>query len=218
MTTAICIPVWGRHELAERVIDYYRARRERYGLSIILGASEPLPYATDDCKVVFTENSPLSAKFNNTIEGARDHDGVMVVGSDNIIHDDYFEWIAANKPVFSELGSCYYFEQATGEMLLHWRAVLGAGKYMSREMLQRCSYRPYAEDLDRNVDGGPKRFVRQGECHHLTTVNWAIDVKTPEENMWDFDYIRTKYRNTENAEAKGVFNAFNLDVNDWLVK
>jgi len=218
MRIAVCIPIWKRYELTEKVLDYYRDLRCYTDISIILGASEGVPFDISDCTVVCTDNEPLSAKFNNTIEGAVGCDGAMIVGSDNIIHAGYFRWIEEERPVFSELGSCYYLDQVTGEMLLHWRAVLGAGKYMSREMLERCAYRPYAENLNINVDGGPKRFVKHGECHHLTTVNWAIDIKTPEENKWSFDHIKTKYCNTENAKAEAVFPTFGLDVKDWLVK
>jgi len=218
MKLAICIPIWGRDDLTQQVLDYYRDLREEFGFKIIVGLSEMVAFDLSDCYVVFSENAPLSAKFNNIFEAVpRDYEGAMIIGSDNLIHPEYFRWVAGKKPVFSELGRCFYFEQATGEMLLHYRAVLGAGKYLSRKVLMRCDYRPYEENLNRNVDGGPKRFVADGECVHLTGQNWAIDIKTPEENMWSFNHIKRKYKNTENAKAEDVFNTFDLDVNSWLL-
>ena len=219
MNISVCIPVWGRDALTEKVIDYYRELRKEFGFGIVVGLSEEVSYNLDDCLVVYTENTPLSKKFNDIIESSFwGAEGVMIVGSDNLIHPEYFRWIAEKRPVFSELGRCFYVDQATGDTLLHWQAVLGAGKYMSKRILMRCDYRPYEENLNRNVDGGPKRFVAENECHHLTTQNWAIDIKTPEENMWSFDHIREKYKNTEYAKAEDVFSTLGLDANDWLLR
>ena len=158
----------------------------------------------------------MSAKFNNTIEMALPSDGVMVVGSDNLIHRDYFDYLAEKRPDFVDLGWCYYYEQATGKMLWHYQAVLGAGKYMSRTILERASWRPYEENQNRNVDGGPKKYVYEGEGVYLQEP-WAIDIKTPDENMWDFSVIEGRYRNTQEVDAKLIFASFGLIDSDWAI-
>ena len=211
-TIGVCIPAWGRHSLTERVLDYYRGLRTDFPIEIILGLSEDVPYGVSDLTVVHSPNHPLGSKFNDIVEATKGLRGAMIVGSDDIIHRDYFSWLMENDEEFVELGRCYYFDQESGRMVRHYKGILGAGKWLRRSMLERCGYRPYRDSLTSNVDSGPVRFALS---KRLIEQDWAIDIKTPSENMWDFDHIVGRYQNTEEADASPVFRSFGLDVNDW---
>ena len=223
---AVCVPIWGRHALTEKVLRRWQGIQKRHDIEIYVGISEDVPYNIHGLRRVICKNEPLGQKFNDIIYaagtgffGSPRPDAVMMVGSDDLIHEDYLHYLQEKKPDFAVLGQCYYFEQATGKMLRHWQAAVGAGKYMAAKILDRCGWQPYEPEKNLNVDGGPERFVAQGEKHHLVSPvgPWCIDVKSPDENMWGFGVIENKYRNTEPADAAAVFAAFGEDVSDWAL-
>ena len=201
MNIAVVIPWHGRVKLARKVFSYH--------------ASNP----------VFTEggvNDPLGAKFNRGFAHVRNwpldvYDGAMIVGSDDLIHPDYFAWIRENKPVYCELGACHWFNGETGEMRAAEGSRLGAGTYMSREYLERCSYAPYEPEKNKMLDSGPPRWLKRGERTTLDPPEhpiYLIDIKGPG-SMWGWDWV-TRLPRQRRVDADKVFASFGLEKEEWM--
>lgn len=103
MNIAVVIPIHKREELARRVIGYYKSLDVR-GLRLFV-----VPVLSDlECDLwneltppkMFSLNEPLAAKFNKGIDACRmlDIEGVMIVGSDDLIAPWVFEGVAKKDP------------------------------------------------------------------------------------------------------------------------
>jgi hypothetical protein len=193
---AVVIPIWGREELAKRVILYYETL-EVEGVEIVV-----FPVLSDERECagitaphLYAPNEPLGLKFNIGIDVANTMQfpcGVMIVGSDDLIAPAVFEAIREKDPLYQEIGGCHFFESATGRMIFAPHFNCGAGKYFSDDFLARCDGRPYVESENLNVDGGPRRFLSAGErliMQSSADKPLCIDIKTAEENMWNFAWV-----------------------------
>jgi len=196
---AIVIPCHGREKLAEKVIEYHKK----------------IPYTF--VIPVTQDIQPLGRKFNEGFKWIKKSnlkvDGAMIVGSDNIIHRQYFTWLRLNKPLYCELGECFYYNGETGEMCRTPGMQAGAGKYFSQEFLERCDYEPYVATLDRNVDNGPKRFLAPQYERKNLDEPWVIDIKGPE-SMWTYKHARDQ-RRTYDVDARESFDYYNQKIEDW---
>lgn len=196
---AIIIPCYGRERLTERVIAYHTQIPDSMVIS------------------VKTDTRPLGKKFNEGFlylkEKELDIMGAMIVGSDDIIHENYFEHIRGAAPLYCELGRCFYYNGETGDMACTPGMESGAGKYFSNAFLTRCSYEPYVDTLDRNVDRGPKRFLAPQFERVSVDIPWIIDIKGPE-SMWSWDHVISQ-RRTYKVDATESFKEFGLHEPSW---
>jgi len=196
---AVVIPCHGRERLAERVIEYHTQMPGTLVLS------------------VWTDTQPLGKKFNEGfLQIKKDNPdiiGAMIVGSDDLIHEQYFRHIRQTKPLYSELARCLYYNGETGDMRCTPGMEVGAGKYFSRAFLDRCDYKPYVDELDRNVDRGPKRFLAPQFERLSIDIPWIIDIKGPE-SMWGWDHA-VGQRRTYEVDAYQAFKEFGLNELMW---
>lgn len=206
MTISVVIPVHGcenRRELAKRVLLYYETL-EVEGIDIVavpvFDVDEspleeqifgiPGPVACVDI------GTPLGAKFNCGIayyKGMEVIDGVMIVGSDDLVAPEVFERIRDDQPDYQEIRGVHFYNAATKNMILAWRSHCGAGKYFSKAFLDDCDWNPYEAELDHNVDRGPNRFIKK---HHKRGVVQAahdhalcIDIKNFGANMTPWEIV-----------------------------
>ena len=199
MDIAIIIPCHGRERLAEAVINYHMK----------------IPHTV--VIPVWEDIKPLGKKFNDSIEWLKGKDyniqGAMIVGSDDIIHEKYFAAIRISKPLYCELERCFWYNGETGDMWCTPGMEVGAGKYFSNRFLQRCSYRPYVDELDRNVDRGPKRFLAPQYERQGVDIPWIIDIKGPESmHSWEKSIGQ---RRSYQVDAVESFKEFGLAEKDW---
>jgi len=196
---AVVIPCHGRERLAERVIDYHVQMPGTLVISI------------------HKDIKPLGRKFNEGFryiqEKKPDIIGAMIVGSDDLIHEQYFQHIRNIQPLYTELGRCLYYNGETGDMRCTPGMEAGAGKYFSNEFLARCDYKPYVESLNRNLDRGPKRFLAPQFERLSIDIPWIIDIKGPE-SMWSWDHA-VGQRATYEVDPYQAFKEFGLDEPMW---
>ena len=196
---AVVIPCHGRERLAERVIDYHSRMP---GVLVVAN---------------WRDTQPLGKKFNQSFEYLKekrpDIIGAMIVGSDDLIHEQYFQHIRNTLPLYTELARCLYYNGETGDMQCTNGMESGAGKYFSNEFLARCDYQPYVGTLERNVDRGPKRFLAPQYERLSIDIPWIIDIKGPE-SMWGWDHA-VGQRGTYEVDAYQAFKEFGLDEPMW---
>lgn len=172
MTIGITIPVHGsekRFELARRVLSYY-ATMELPGITLL-----PMPlidpdregaWGTDLSGVcVWDESAPVGERFNEGFHAFRDvHvDGVMIVGSDDLVAPAVFQQIVKDRPAYQEVTGLHFYNTETRLMLWDPKFLVGSGKYFSRKVLDRCGWRPYDPNSEKNVDKDPRKHLKPGE-------------------------------------------------------
>lgn len=170
MKIAMVIPVHGsekRLELAKRVILYYETM-DVPGLQVktVVVRDHGSDWPTTLPHVVVSHRSdPIGKKFNDGINIGTVYpfDGVMIVGSDDLIAPSVFQQIARDLPIYQELRGVHFYDSHSGEMVWDPHFLCGSGKYFSAEFLDRCDWRPYDDEADKNVDKGPNRFIGPGE-------------------------------------------------------
>jgi len=190
----IAMPTMARKELTKIVKSHYRKHK--------VFSSEQDPTET------------LGQNFNKCFELAREDDnksfGVMVVGSDDLINPDYFEFLEDTRPYYCDLGACYWYNLQTGEMILTEGISLGAGKYFSKQFLTRCDWKPYEDELNKNIDRGPSRFFDKTE--RLTqTKPWCIDMKGPG-SLWKWSWVQNIPLCQDIEKPSRVFDKFGSDI------
>lgn len=220
---AVVIPIHGRTELAKRVVLYYETLSIR-GVEIVVAP------AVDNASDMETFSTPyvcsnlaLGTKFNLGIWSCNTYhegvDGVMIVGSDDLIHPGVFRLIRDYRPLYQEIRGCHFFESQTGRMAFVERFNCGAGKYFSREFLDRCDWKPYDGELNKNVDSSPRAYLKSGERGlylSSTTHPGCIDIKTANENMWDFEWVEAQGPVDLTAQQTArCFKEMNGERPDW---
>lgn len=199
MDIAIIIPCHGRERLAKAVINYHL----NIPHTIVIPVKEDI--------------KPLGKKFNAGflwLKNANyDIQGAMIVGSDDIVHEKYFQAIRLTKPLYCHLERCLWYNGATGDMWCTPGMQVGAGKYFSNKFLARCDYEPYDATLDRNVDNGPKRFLAPQFERQGVDIPWIIDIKGPE-SMWSWEYSIGQRRSYE-VDSTEAFKDFGLNEKQW---
>lgn len=195
---AVVIPIHGRHELSRRVIAYYATLDPlqtgcRLFVVPVMDEIESDLWNQLSPPKAFALNEPLGHKFNEGIRDCQmyDIDGVMIVGSDDLVSPAVFRNLAEKDPMYQEIRGVHFFNSQSGEMVFERTFVSGAGKYFSREVLDTCQWSPYDEEGDRNLDSGPNRFlggIPQERVYASLNTPMVIDIKTVT-NMWDWNKV-----------------------------
>lgn len=215
MTLGIVTACWKRPAVTAAVMQYY-ASIVTSGLFLVRvaavspGGDTPRVEGWD---YVEHANSPLSDKWNAAMQRMKEHnpDAVMVVGSDDLASAGYIHAACA---VLSDRVGIVLFEElccievSTGRALFMRPPRLGAGRLLSRAMLERLGWQPWPTGLERRLDGGMdtrmKSLRRVRPRLRSVTLRAApgrliVDLKT-EENMWSFgEMARYGYRSADGA-------------------
>jgi hypothetical protein len=121
-----------------------------------------------------------------------DIEGVMIIGSDDLVAPWVFESLAKKRPQYQEVRGVHFYNSQTGEMVFDRQFKCGAGKYFSVDFLDACDWEPYDELKDKNVDDGPSRFlagVKHERMQASKFVPACIDIKT-DDNMWGWRWVK----------------------------
>lgn len=196
-----------RHDLTNVVFDYYKDLKESLikediELVLITSGSEGAvsrEIAKRNCfNYIELENRPLSLKLENTFLFARnfDLDGIILIGSDDIISKQYFVYCAnllkknRFKPFISGFLDIYV---SLGDKFKHWRGysnerkgeTAGAGRLINKLALERANYSFYsAKKINKGLDLLFTRKAKLLNIEHITyymsdRVGYIIDIKTP---------------------------------------
>lgn len=200
----IFLAVWKRPEITElcfRGIERLRMHPD-FEIDTLAVISEP--EMVDLCrkyKINFTihANEPLGKKKNAGLHCAREHEFeyLMEIGSDDLILnellDSYKEFISQGVDFFgirdagyicSETGSC--------RRLATNNATYGAGRMISRKLLERCNFTLWRDHLSKGLDNfSVFALMKHGvEYKKVKAMDFpgVIDVKGPD-NIWPFNHL-----------------------------
>lgn len=204
--------MWQRHALVTIMLDHLAAQAERLEarvrLSVVVAGSEgPVSrelVTSRGAHYVSAPNFPLGGKWQKALGKARslDPDGVLVLGSDNLVNDDLVRCWAA----FFELGYDYlglldaHQYNAVRRSLIHWPGYqrpkqpgkpnregepIGSGRAFSRRLLSRLRGRIWDEGANRGLDWSTTQRLRTVDHQglRLTQTNGTIrhlGIKVPQ--------------------------------------
>ena len=209
--------LWRRPRLTAAVLDYYA------GLSVpgvrlfplaVRSAEDPEPTVLipEAWRYVTAPNRPLSMKWNAGMEALKNEglDGVMIVGSDDLVTAEYFAEAARRIRAGSDLvlfDTMHVADAETGRAMVIKPRRLGGGRTLSASLLDSVGWRPWPDDRDRRLDGGmDRRLHLAGRGKHRKAESLVraddtpgavlLDVKSPV-NMWSYDDLTTWQKSTD---------------------
>lgn len=155
MKLALAFCVWQRTELEKIVIDYYKGLQSKYKFDIVVVGSEGKKSRTisEGCKYYEYPNTPISNKHNYLIEQCKDYDGVILIGSDDLIEPKLFDYYLS-LPLKGYYGfPDVYYWQPKRERLSYWNGFfMGAGRFYSKDALTKMNYELWTEGLKSGLD------------------------------------------------------------------
>ena len=202
MKLAIVTTLWGRREVSKIVLNYYHNLTVKdidFTLIAVSTQEEDIDLARKYGWISkWHENVPLSDKFNEGFLEAMNHDpdAVMVIGSDNLITPNYFE--ALPEVDYSAPGGTYFYSPELDECrYVRSPSGCGAGRVLSKKLLNSCDWRPYTEGNPQFIESAMKEKI--GVPDELVDVSresgrLVVDIKTkrwPDStegvNMWSYE-------------------------------
>lgn len=220
MSIKVVIPASGRYELTRRVILYYEDLG--YETMVVWDRGDRPHIEPSIADRAYPDGGTLGEKFNFCLTQAILDpflDGVLLVGSDNLILPEYIERIAEDKPDYREIHGCHFFNSKTGKMVFTRRYYCGAGKYFSHKFLKACDYSPYDPKAEKDVDGEPKKKLykhgfKPSQEESLMYKPLCVDIKT-DENMTSWERIEQDVRAETVDVPEFVFDQMNGERTEW---
>ena len=194
MKNALLICVYKRHDLEKIVLENFKRQSKKFGFEIIVVGSEGIlsKQLAEGCHYVESENFPVSNKHNKGLEKAKELNakGVILMGSDDIVSDSYFEFIEQFSEQTSELIGLkdLYFYSTNSKKLGYWKGytststTVGAGRYFSRAILEQMEWQLWSEKRHRGLDTDClKRLTKIGITERIFTMKesnvFLVDIK-----------------------------------------
>lgn len=194
MRNALIICVYKRHDLERIVIENFKRQSQKFGFDVIIVGSEGIlsKQLADGCHYVECENFPVSNKHNKGLEKAKELNakGVILMGSDDLVSDSYFEFIEQFSEQTSELIGLkdLYFYSTKTKKLGYWKGytststTVGAGRYFSRAILEQMNWQLWSDKKNKGLDTDClKRLTKQGINERIFTMEesnvFLVDIK-----------------------------------------
>jgi hypothetical protein len=199
----IYLAIWRRPEITELCFMGLNRLRKHpaYDIDALAVISEPEMISLCNqygIKWIMHENLPLGKKKNAGLLAASvyDFDYLMEIGSDDLITDSlltqYIEYLG--KYDFFGISDAAYIESETGicRRLITDKSTYGAGRMISRKVLEKVAWRLWNDNLNRGLDNDSVRLIEHNgfKFYKVPPMNapGVIDVKS-DENLWKFNYF-----------------------------
>jgi hypothetical protein len=146
-------------------------------------------------RYVEVPNRPLGAKVNAAVALCKDCDGVVGIGSDDLVSVELFRFWAqllATGVQFMGIKDIYCFDLAERQ-LVHWPGytnhrvgeTVGVGRCHSPSLLEQLDWAPFGEENNCNLDGS--MMIKLKQCEYRSHAVFSeqagitvVDVKTSE--------------------------------------
>ena len=178
------MPVSGREELFPLTIKrLYQQEDVDMRVVVICDTQEELRLSFADRTLCRTRSSePLGAKWQRGVEAAMvfEPDAIMIVGSGNWFTNGWvktlFPYLDDYDMVGSEAMYVYQIRQ-NDQVMIHWNGyhnnarkgdMLGAGRLISRRMLDKADWQIYNTSLNHGLDGSMSKILRLHGAKTLT--------------------------------------------------
>lgn len=182
-----------------------------------------------DIDWVITENLPLGRKKNFGLRQLAnyDFDFIMEIGSDDLVTNNLLDQYL---PYFKEydffgISDAAYIESENGECrrLIADKSTYGAGRVISKALLEKMNYTIWSDQLNRGLDNNSVLNIKQKTNADYVKVKpmdepGIIDVKS-NENIWKFNYflgvaydINKIYANLSEQEVEYLLSLQNVSA------
>lgn len=98
------------------------------------------------CVYVEATNIPLTNKMNAAFQVCSKYDGVILLGSDDLMSKDmlnYYVGLASDLPHVLSLNDIYFYRQDQKKLYYFHGQTHGAGRYYSKTVLEKVNYKSY---------------------------------------------------------------------------
>jgi len=128
-------------------------------------------------------------------------DYIVTLGSDDIVKESLFDFYRNGQDVLIT-DKIHFIDIKTGRATLTTRARVGAGRRISRKVIEACNYKLWTDDRNRSLDMDSNgTIMRAGfaaiESH---TMPHIVGLKS-EVNIWDYDHLAQRGMNIGLREA-----------------
>lgn len=197
MTNLFLIPIWKRPAITRICLETLQYFKQ----SILCIVSR-----TEDAELCYQLNIPycwypneqLGAKWNHGLSIARmiDWDYLVTLGSDDIVKTSLFDFYAAHDQDVLITDKIHFVDVITGRATLTTRARVGAGRRISRKVIEACNYKLWTNDRNRSLDMDSNATIMRArfattESH---TYPHIVGLKS-EVNIWGYDHLAQRGMN-----------------------
>lgn len=146
------------------MINRFIEQSKKFGFSIVIAGSEGeiSKEIAKGCHYIEIANRPVSDKHNSMIAKAKelDCDGMVLMGSDDIVDDNYWKFIySLNKDEDKLIGlkDLYFYSTESKQIGLFQgykdeRQTIGAGRFFSRKILEMTNWKLWDDGLNKGLD------------------------------------------------------------------
>jgi hypothetical protein len=232
MRIAILTAVWGRPRLSGMALRRIAGMKVP-GVEILPIVSwsfedaNPPDLGVPGIVYVEAQNSPLSDKWNEGAKEAKrlNADALMVLGSDDFIDARLVEISAKRLKAGADYvvpQSLYFFDTETKRCIYAHADRIGAGRTISRAILDRLSYRPWVGGFDRAIDSCMDRKMMAAKVPpvfipDIRKEGGSIVAVKSKENMWSFENMTNlKHRDVDAGEVlRSVVPEYADELLNW---
>lgn len=219
---SIVTAAWKRHGLLEVFCKYYQDLKKKVDFELIIACSEK---EAEDItkkyghKSVFIANDPLSRKMNFAAKHAYGSDYCVMIGSDDFLTVDYFEYISKQFEKYTDyiLPMDWYFFDTKTKAGLYWGGYkeprnkdkgCGAGRVLSKKLMNELNWEPWGTGMDGILDTAMEvKMSKLKYTKHSFFLKEqgivCLDVKTSQ-NMTPF----AKWDNTTEVDGMKLLESF----------
>jgi hypothetical protein len=142
-------------------------------------------------------NEQLGAKWNHGlfISKPMKWDYLVTLGSDDIVKESLFDFYQTNQDVLIT-DKIHFVDIYTGRATITTRARVGAGRRISRRVIEACNYKLWTDDRNRSLDmDSNAKIVRAGFGTTETHTDPHIVGLKSEVNIWGYDHLAARGMN-----------------------
>ena len=193
MKLALVVCIYNRHDLESIVLENFKRQSKKYDFDVIVVGSEGdvSRKLAKGCIYVEHPNNPVSDKHNAGIAKAKEIgcNGVILMGSDDIVSDNYFDFVKSKVESNSVIGlKDLYFYSTRDKHLTYFKGyannsqTVGAGRFFPLSVLEKMNWTLWSSGLNRGLDTDcSNRLASKGiteEMHSMNDIDvFLVDVK-----------------------------------------
>lgn len=193
MKLALVVCIYNRHDLEVISLDNFKRQSKKYGFDVIVVGSEGdvSRSLAEGCIYVEHLNNPVSDKHNAGFAKAREIgcDGVVLMGSDDFVSDNYFDFVKSNFDSENVLGlKDLYFYSTKTKGLSYFKGyannsqTVGAGRFFPASVLNKMDWKLWSSGLNKGLDTNcSQRLAKKGIAEHSFSMEetgiFLVDVK-----------------------------------------
>ena len=193
MKLALVVCIYNRHDLEAIVLENFKRQSKKYGFDVIVVGSEGdvSRSLAKGCIYVEHANNPVSDKHNAGVLKAREIgcNGVILMGSDDIVSDNYFDFVKSKVDSDGVVGLkdvCFY--STNTKQLTRFNGysngsqTVGAGRFFPLSVLEKMDWQLWSSGLNRGLDTDcSRKLAKNGVIEYSFSMEetgvFLVDVK-----------------------------------------